>query len=52
MPLIESIKPERKEIFDFKNEDGQKFFKKLTSETNDFSKCFENNARLLKQIYE
>ena len=47
---IESIKPERQEIFDFKNEEGQKTFKRLTSETNEFSKCFETDAPLLEQI--
>ena len=49
---IESIKPERKEIYDLKNEEGQFIFKKVTSETDEFSKCFKNNSSLLEQIEE
>ena len=47
---IEILKPERREIYDFKNEDGQLRFKKVTSETDEFSKCFENDSPLIDQI--
>ena len=46
---IESLKPERREIYDFKNEDGQLRFKKVTSETDEFSKCFENDSPLIEK---
>ena len=44
------MKPERKEIYDFKNEEGHLRFKKVTSETDEFSKCFENDSPLIEQI--
>ena len=43
-------KPVRKEIFNFQNKESQETFKNITSNTKDFSKCFENNEPLLKQI--
>ena len=43
-------KPERIEIFDFKDEISQKNFRKSTSETNEFTNCFIENAPLMSQI--
>ena len=47
---IETVKPERIEMFNFKNEEGQKLFKEITTNTNEFSNCFANNAPLADQI--
>ena len=47
---IRSEKPERIEIFNFKNEEGQQKFNQLTSETSAFSDCFKNDAPLSTQI--
>ena len=41
--IFSNEKQERITFFDFKNKDAQQVFKKLTSNTNEFSKCFENN---------
>ena len=43
-------KPERVEVFDFKSKERLARFKKITSETNDFSTCFSNTDSLLKQL--
>ena len=43
-------KPDRIELFNFKDTEGQHNFKKLTTETSEFSKCFEDDAPLLDQI--
>ena len=43
-------KPERKEMFRFKDKDAMEMFKKSTSETKEFSNCFENNLPILEQI--
>ena len=43
-------KPIRREIFHFKDQLGQAKFKTLTSETQEFTKCFENDFPLEKQI--
>ena len=47
---LENVKPERVEIFSFKEEKSQLKFKTLTSETMDFSQCFEDGKPLLQQI--
>ena len=47
---LEDLKPTRKEIFNFKNEQGLKIFKHLTSESNKFTKCFKTNAPFQVQI--
>ena len=47
---IESFKPKRTEIFNFKNEEGQEKFKHLTTQTDKFTSCFETNAPLHIQI--
>ena len=38
-----NLKPERIEISQFKNRNSQAEFRKLTSNTRDFSSCFEND---------
>ena len=43
-------KPERFEFFDFKNKNSQETFKKLTSETAEFSNCFSDEKPLHKQV--
>ena len=43
-------KPIRREIYHFKDLKGQAEFKRLTSETQEFTKCFENGLSLQKQI--
>ena len=47
---IETEKPERIELYNFKNKEGQQKFKQITSETSDFSDCFKSNEPLLVQI--
>ena len=37
-------------MFNFKEEDSKVKFKKLTSETIDFTRCFEDGTHFLKQI--
>ena len=36
-------KPERLEIFDFKNTEAQEIFRNLTTKTKEFSECFQND---------
>ena len=43
-------KPQRKEIFNFKDKDSQENFKDLTSNTKEFSNCFDNGKPLEEQI--
>ena len=38
-----NVQSERMEIFQFKNRDSQIEFKKLTTNTTDFSSCFKND---------
>ena len=47
---IKANKPDRVEIFNLKDEVSKVKFKRLTSETSDFSNCFEDKAPLSKQI--
>ena len=47
---IEPEKPKRIEIFNYKEEASKVKFKKLTSETTDFTLCFEDEKPLLEQI--
>ena len=42
--VISSIKQERIEMFQFKNQESQLLFKKLTTNTKDFSNCFNNES--------
>ena len=41
-------KPQKIEIFDFKNENGQAIFKNRTTNTMEFSDCFKNISPLLE----
>ena len=43
---IESFKPERVEMHNFKDKEGQKLFKQISSETSLLSNCFLNNKPL------
>ena len=43
-------KPERQELYNFKDKPSQEMFKMLTSETNEFSECFSNETPLLQNI--
>ena len=45
-----SEKPSRVEIYNFKDEEGQQKFHKLTSDTSDFSKCFTDQVPLMSQV--
>merc|ERR1712105_91888 len=47
---IESIKPEKNEIYNFKDKESQKKFQQMTSETSEFTECFKTNAPLNCQI--
>ena len=43
-------KPKRREIFNFKNIKCQEVFKNITTNTTEFSRCFENNLSFEKQV--
>jgi hypothetical protein len=45
-----SEKPDRNEIFNFKDPESQLKFKYITTNTNKFSNCFDNDDPLQKQI--
>ena len=47
--IFTAIKPERIDIFQFKNIESQTLFKRLTSETNDFTNCFSNELDFEEQ---
>ena len=47
---MNTVKPVRKEIYNFKCKESQKTFRKITSNTNEFSECFEDDQPLLNQI--
>ena len=47
---IATEKPERVEVWNFKNKEAQTIFKIQTTETNEFSSCFSNNRSVLKHI--
>ena len=42
-------KPKRREVWNFKNKEAQEKFRILTTETNAFSECFDNNLSVLEQ---
>ena len=46
----EPQKPDRLEIFNFKKEESKIKFRELTSQTNQFTECFEDDTPLLNQI--
>ena len=43
-------KPERRELLNFNDSNGQDIFRNKTSNTSDFSECFKNDLPLAKQI--
>ena len=45
-----SEKPQRREIFNFKNKKSQERFKNITSNTTQFSECFKSNLPFEDQI--
>ena len=47
---IMTEKPKRKILWNYKNKSAQEKFNKLTSDTSDFSDCFENELPVLEQI--
>ena len=47
---VESAKPERNEIYNFKEKEGQIKFKQITSNTSEFTDCFKNEKPLLEQV--
>ena len=47
---VEHTKPERVEIYNFNEDESKAKFKKLTSDTDEFTQCFEDETPLLKQI--
>ena len=47
---ISSEKPERRELYNFKNEENQQKFKNATTNTNNFTNCFKTNLPLDQQI--
>ena len=48
--MIESEKPQRIEIYDFKEKEAQLRFQKITSETSELSNCLKNNMPLFQQV--
>ena len=44
------LKPERKEIYNFKNKESQDMFKEITTNTQKFSECFNNDLPIFKQV--
>jgi hypothetical protein len=47
---VEHEKPESVEIFNFNEGESKEKFKTITSDTNDFTQCFENEKPLFEQI--
>ena len=47
---FESEKPKRVELFDFENKESQLTFKRITSETEEFSNCFKGRQSLQVQV--
>ena len=48
---VTSEKPKRQEVFNFKDSEAQEKFRKLTTETKEFSSCFMNNDKnVLNQV--
>ena len=43
-------KPERQEVFNFKDKESQELFKVMTSETEAFTDCFDNKIPLLQNV--
>ena len=47
---IKNVKPERLYLYNFKSKECQMKFNQMTSETSEFSKCFQSEAPLVQQI--
>ena len=47
---IKKEKPERHEIYNFKNKECQELFKINTTETSDFTECFDGDSPLVEKI--
>ena len=47
---VNPLKPVRKEIYNFKCKQSQEVFKEITSNTEEFSNCFEDNNSFFDQI--
>ena len=47
---VETEKPERRELWNFKNKEAQKVFKDETTNTSEFSECFKSKLPVLEQI--
>ena len=47
---LRTEKPIRREIFNYKDKSSQETFKDITSNTTEFSECFNDNQPLLKQV--
>ena len=47
---VKTEKPKRVEVWNFKNKEAQNNFRIQTSETKEFSSCFDNNLPVLEQI--
>ena len=47
---VKTEKIKRRELWNFKDKEAQARFKVLTSETLEFSKCFDNNLSVMSQI--
>ena len=47
---IETEKPDRREIWNFKNKEAQKVFKTETTNTSEFYECFQSKLPVLEQI--
>ena len=47
---IKPNKPKRVELFNFKNQNAQKYFKHITSETTQFTDCFEKDISLTEKL--
>jgi hypothetical protein len=43
-------KPVRRELYNLKNREAQESFKQATSETNEFTSCFNNHLPVLNQV--
>ena len=47
--IFSNARQERIQMFDFKNKDSQIVFKNLTSNTDEFTKCFDNDLKIEEQ---
>ena len=47
---IVNEKPEKQEIFNFRDSESQELFRTITSETNEFTNCFNGKSTLIEKI--